>query len=135
MGLNAELVRLRLAKTFRSYIDHRVANRAFFQSVSESVEQSLKFMRRYVSYTFPRSLLAISNIQAEVLKRNGRETVGDYSTFASRAASLFMNSSLFALDEYGVPPETTNRLKYAGNGPTTLSRSEKRRVGKVCDST
>src|SRR3546814_7011998 len=73
MGLKAELDRLRLAKTFRSYIDHRVANRAFFQSVSESVEQSLKFMRRYVSYTFPRSLLAISNIQAEVLKRNGRD--------------------------------------------------------------
>ncbi|QGP79390.1 hypothetical protein [Sphingobium sp. CAP-1] len=110
MGLKAELDRLRLAKTFRSYIDHRVANRAFFQSVSESVEQALKFMRRYVSYTFPRSLLAISNIQAEVLTRNGRETVGDYSTFASRAASLFMNSSLFALDEYGVPPETTKRL-------------------------
>src|SRR3546814_17844275 len=48
MGLKAELDRLRLAKTFRSYIDHRVANRAFFQSVSESVEQSLKFMRSYV---------------------------------------------------------------------------------------
>src|SRR3546814_11936185 len=115
MGLKAELDRLRLAKTFRSYIDHRVANRDFFQSVSESVEQSLKFMRRYVSYTFPRSLLAISNIQAEVLKRNGRETVGDYSTFASRAASLFMNSSIFALDDYGVPPETTKRTKYEGN--------------------
>src|SRR3546814_3504279 len=74
-------------------------------------------MRCYLSYSVPRSLLAISNTQAEVLKWNGRETVGDYSTFASRAASLFMNSSLFALDEYGVPPETTKRLKYAGNGP------------------
>src|SRR3546814_10118357 len=80
-------------------------------------------MRCYLSYSVPRSLLAISNTQAEVLKWNGRETVGDYSTFASRAASLFMNSSLFALDEYGVPPETTKRLKYAGNGPTTLSEA------------
>lgn len=123
MGLKAELDRLRFAKTFRSYIDHRVANRAFFQSVSESVEQALKFMRRYVSYTFPRSMLAISNIQAEILTRNGRETVGDYSTFASKAASLFMNSSLFALDEYGVPPETTKRLKLSGDGPATLGEA------------
>src|SRR3546814_16813218 len=66
MGLKAELDRLRLAKTFRSYIYHRVANRAFFQSVSESVEQYLNFMRRYVSYTFHLSLLAISNNKAEV---------------------------------------------------------------------
>lgn len=90
--------------------------------LANSVEQALKFMRRYVAYTFPRSLMAISNIQGEVMMRNGREKSGDYSLFASRAGSLFMNASLFALDEYGVPPETARRLRHTGEGPKTLTR-------------
>src|SRR3546814_12888903 len=84
MGLKAELDRFRLAKTFRSYIDHRVANRAFFQSVNESVEQSLKFLRRYVSYPFPRSLLAISTIPAEVTSEERRVRKGCVSACRSR---------------------------------------------------
>lgn len=123
VGLKAELDHLRYAKSFRAYIDHRVANKAFFQSVSESVEQALQFMRRYVSYTFPRSLMAISNIQAEVLKRSGREKVGDYALFAGRAGSLFINASLFALDEYGVPPETARRLAVGEVQPETLDQA------------
>ncbi|HEY0149642.1 MAG TPA: DEAD/DEAH box helicase [Allosphingosinicella sp.] len=123
MGLKAELDRLRFAKSFRAYIDHRVTKRAFFQSISEAVEQALKFMRRYIAYTFPRSLMAISNIQAEVMTRNGREISGDYTLFASRAGSLFMNASLFALDEYGVPPETARRLRPTGDGPKSLDEA------------
>lgn len=123
VGLKAELDRLQHARSFRAYIDHRVANKAFFQSVSESVEQALQFMRRYVSYTFPRSLMTISNIQAEVLTRNGRDTVGDYALFAARAGSLFINASLFALDEYGVPPETARRLALGHVQPETLDQA------------
>ena len=123
VGLKAELDRLRYAKSFRTYIDHRVANKAFFQSVSESVEQALQFMRRYVSYTFPLSLMTISNIQAEVLTRNGREQVGDYALFAALAGSLFINASLFALDEYGVPPETARRLTLGDVQPETLDQA------------
>jgi hypothetical protein len=123
VGLKAELDRLRHAKLFRNYIDHRVANKAFFQSVSEAVEQALQFMRRYVSYTFPRSLMTISNIQAEVLTRNGRKEVGDYTLFAARAGSLFINANLFALDEYGVPAETARRLALGDVQPETLDQA------------
>lgn len=123
VGLKAELDHLRYAKSFRSYIDFRVSNKAFFQSVSEAVEQALQFMRRYVSYTFPRSLMAISNIQAEVLTRNGRKQVGDYSLFASRAGSLFINPSIFALDEYGIPAETARRLAEGQAQPDTLDQA------------
>lgn len=123
VGLKAELDHLRHARSFRAYIDHRVSNKAFFQSVSESVEQALQFMRRYVSYTFPRSLMSISTIQAEVLRRNGRERVGDYQLFAAKAGSLFMNASLFALDEYGIPPETARRLALGAVAPETLDQA------------
>jgi hypothetical protein len=110
VGLKAELDRLNHATSFRAYIDHRVLHKAYFQSINESIEQSLQFMRRYIGYTFPRSLMTISHIQAEILRLAGREVVGDYSYYASRAESLFMNSGLFALDEYGIPPETARRL-------------------------
>jgi hypothetical protein len=123
VGLKAELDRLNHAATFRTYIDHRVVHRAFFQSVSESIEQSLQFMRRYIGYTFPRSLMTISHIQAEVLRRAGRETVGDYSYFAARAESLFMNSGLYALDEYGIPPETARRLAPRDVAPMSLDQA------------
>ncbi|KTT65399.1 hypothetical protein NS319_18120 [Sphingomonas sanguinis] len=120
-ALKAELDRLRVAKTFRSYIDHRLENKSEYQTTSESVEKTLQFMRRYVGYTFPRSLMAISHIQAEVLTRAGRTTVGDYNLLASRAGSLFMNANAFALDEYGVPPETARKLAAAGGDPDTLN--------------
>ncbi|MEH3123442.1 MAG: hypothetical protein PGN16_15965 [Sphingomonas phyllosphaerae] len=120
-ALKAELDRLRVAKTFRSYIDHRLENKSEYQTTSESVEKTLQFMRRYVGYTFPRSLMAISHIQAEVLTRAGRTTVGDYNLLASRAGSLFMNANAFALDEYGVPPETARKLAAAGGDPETLN--------------
>lgn len=123
VGLKAELDRLRHAESFRIYIDYRVLNRAYFQSVSEAVEQALQFMRRYVSYTFPRSLMAISNIQAEVLTRDGRKNVGDYALFAARSASLFINSNLFALDEYGIPLETARRLAIGDVPPETLDQA------------
>ncbi len=122
-GLKAELDRLRFAKTFRAYIDHRVTNKSSYQTISESVEQTLQLMRRYVGYTFPRSLMAISHIQAEVLTRAGRPVVGDYSLFASRAGSLFLNASVFALDEYGIPPETARRLTARGADPRTLDEA------------
>ncbi|WP_346910910.1 DEAD/DEAH box helicase [uncultured Roseibium sp.] len=123
IGLKAELDRLQYAESFRNYIEHRVSNKAFFQSVSEAVEQALQFMRRYVSYTFPRSLMTISNIQHEVLTRNGRKEVGDYSLFAARASSLFINANLFALDEYGVPVETARRLAIGAVQPETLDQA------------
>lgn len=123
MGLKAELGRLRQAKSFGNYIDHRVANKAFFQSVSEAGEQALQFMRRYVSYTFPRSLITISNIEAEAMCRNGRKEVGDYALFAARAGSLFMNANLLALDEYGIPAETARRLALSDVQPETLDRA------------
>ena len=123
VGLKAELDRLQHAKSFRNFIDHRVANRADYQSISEAVERALQFMRRYVSYTFPRSLMTISNIQADVLTRNGRKEVGDYSLFAAQAGSLFINANLFALDEYGVPAETARRLALGDVQPETLDQA------------
>ncbi|TCP87937.1 helicase-like protein [Rhizobium sp. PP-CC-2G-626] len=118
-GLKAELDRLRMNSSFRPTIDHWVSRKRFTESVSDVVENALRFMRRYVSFSFPRQLMAVSHIQAEIYRTAGRERVGDYSFFAARAESLFMESGLFALDEYGIPPELARRLgSKAGNVQT-----------------
>lgn len=110
VGLKAELDRIRTQTRFLAYIQNRLAFRRPDESISDSVERSLRFLRRYVSYTFPRQLMVVSNIQEEIYKRAGREKTGDYSFFAARAENLFMEPGLFALDEYGVPLEMARRL-------------------------
>ena len=99
-----------MAKSFRDVLDHWVARKRPADTVSDAVERGLRFMRRYVSFTFPRQLMAVSHIQAEIYANAGYEKLADYSFFAARAESLFMESGLFALDEYGVPPELARRL-------------------------
>ena len=64
--------------------------------------------------------MAIHNIQAEMYKKAGRARVGDYSSFAARAESLFIDAGLFALDEYGIPLETARRLKRGRQEVLTL---------------
>lgn len=110
-GLKAELDRIRTSKTFRLIIEHWVTRKRFDDTVSDAVERALRFMRRYVGFTFPRQLMAVSHIQAEIYRAAGREKFGDYSFFAAKAESLFMPAGLFALDEYGVPPELARRLE------------------------
>ncbi|MBY6067669.1 DEAD/DEAH box helicase [Leisingera aquaemixtae] len=109
-GLKAALDLLRTNKSFRPTIDYWVENKNFDDSVSKATENALQFMRRYVSYTFPRQLMAVSNIQAEIYLSEGRENVGDYSLFAAQAENLFMEVGLFALDEYGIPAELSRKL-------------------------
>jgi hypothetical protein len=54
--------------------------------------------------------MAICNIQSEIAARIGHGKVGDYSFFAARAGSMFINANVFALDEYGIPIETARRI-------------------------
>lgn len=119
-GLKAELDRLRMSSSFRPTIDHWIDQPRHEGDVSSAVESALRFMRRYVSFTFPRQLMAVSHIQADIYRAAGRDKVGDYSFFAARAESLFMESGLFALDEYGIPPELARRLARKSEEVRTL---------------
>jgi hypothetical protein len=56
-------------------------------------------------------LRALDRIQAEVFGRLGYAQ-GDYSAYAARVEGLFLESPLVALDEYGVPPELAEKLRY-----------------------
>ncbi|WP_144426166.1 DEAD/DEAH box helicase [Methylobacterium sp. ARG-1] len=120
-ALHAELIALRVAPNFRGYIDEKVQSRWDDESVTDAIERVLKFLRNYVGYAFGRQLMAVSRIQAEALSPqvNPRK-LGDYSLFAAQADSLFLPSGLYALDEYGLPPEIARRLAQAGQDYSTL---------------
>jgi hypothetical protein len=54
--------------------------------------------------------MAIDALQRDVLG-GARLHTGNYAFFAEQAENLFMPSILFALDEYGIPLQTAQRLQ------------------------
>jgi hypothetical protein len=54
--------------------------------------------------------MAIDALQRDVFEREGLKA-GNYAFFAEQAENLFMPSVLFALDEYGIPIQTAQRLQ------------------------
>lgn len=59
-----------------------------------------------------------------MLARKSRfEASVDYSLYAGRAENLFLQSGLFALDEYGVPPQTAYRLGLRNPGIDSLDKA------------
>ncbi len=72
------------------------------QTPDEAVERILQFDRSWAGFDFPRYLMALSNIQAEVLSKR-KLRYGDYSYFSYQVECLFESSVLIALEEYGVP--------------------------------
>jgi hypothetical protein len=89
------------------------------------VQSVLDFIRLWASHHFPRLLRALSNIQADVFIRAGLRP-GNYELFANRVENLFLDSSIVALDEYGIPLELGRKLerflKPEGILDTTLER-------------
>lgn len=117
--LQAALYSVEKSKSLREVTDNFVAYRRRTDSVSDAVELSLRFLRKYVGYTFPQSLMAISHIQSDVFRKIGVEA-GNYEFYATKAESLFLERGLFALDEYGIPPETAMRIAPVGREFPTL---------------
>jgi hypothetical protein len=108
-ALKASLTRLQMSPRYRDVVDNFVAHRRIDTTISDGVELALRFMRKYASYTFPRHLMAISHIQADIFRRTGLQP-GNYGLYASMCENLFLPAGLYALDEYGVAPETARKL-------------------------
>lgn len=96
--------------TIKEFIADRVLQRREEDSVSAAVETALRFIRSYVIYTFPRQLSAINSVYNDVLRKIGVPAKADYSLFMAKTENPFLDSGLFALDEYGVPPQTARRI-------------------------
>lgn len=75
-----------------------------------AVQKVLDFMRLWANLHLPRLLRTISNIQEDVLGREGRRT-GNYFWFASQIENYFTDPGIVALEEFGVPIQTAMELE------------------------
>ena len=70
----------------------------------------LDFLRLWANFHLPRLLRTISNIQDDVLAREGRRT-GNYFWFAGQIENFFTDPGIVALEEFGVPIQTAMDLE------------------------
>lgn len=85
----------------------------------EAVENTLSFIRQWAQFHFPRLAMAVCRIQNAVAERLGI-TQADYSFFCGQVESLFTDSALVALDEYGLPLPLAEKLENILNSKGSL---------------
>ena len=78
-------------------------------SPDEAVEDVLEFTRNWAGFHFPRMLMALERIQRRVMSDKGLR-LGSYSFYAASVESLFLPSSVAALEEYGIPLQIALKL-------------------------
>ncbi|MEQ9832566.1 DEAD/DEAH box helicase [Pectobacterium versatile] len=101
---------LRTQKNLPAYLKDAVENRRQEHTPSEAINLRLKFIRNMVCFRLPRDIMAVNNIQADVLGKKGIEP-GDFSFFAEQLENMFLDPLLTALDEYGIPTQISTQIK------------------------
>lgn len=101
----------------RAFVAREVAEQA--DDPDEAVEGALEFLRYWVSFNYPRYLMALDRIQRSVFGRM-RLPPGDYSMFATQVENCFVPAGIAALEEYGIPLQVGQRLSAALGEPGTL---------------
>jgi superfamily II DNA/RNA helicase len=79
------------------------------KEADKAVSHVLDFLRNWAMFHFPRLLMAVDIIQKDIFARFNMPA-GDYQVFASKVENLFLDPSIIALDEYGVPLELARKL-------------------------
>ena len=82
----------------------------YYKDPDEAVPKTLDFFRLWASFHFPRLLRAVGRIQAEVFSRY-ELSPGNYDYFAGQVENFFLDPSIVALDEYGIPIQTAIKLE------------------------
>lgn len=102
--------RVRALKTVRAMIDAEIEGKTEAEDINETIENVLKFSRDWAQYFFPIYLMALNRIQLEIYKE-WNLVPGDFSYFATQIECLFTDPLFVALDEYGIPIQTSNKIK------------------------
>ncbi len=101
---------VRALKTIRALIDQEIKGKEEPEEINEAIENILDFVRGWAQYNFPKYLMALNRIQNEIYSEKNLEP-GDFSYFASQIECLFTDPLFVALDEYGIPIQTSNKIK------------------------
>lgn len=101
---------LRAAGGISNYFKTRIEEERNSEGPNATIEHSLKILRNALAFIFPRALRALENIQADILFKAGSKDIGNYGAYASTIENLFLDPAIFALDEYGIPLQTAEKL-------------------------
>jgi len=78
---------------------------------NDAVEGVLDFVRNWAGFHFPRYLACLDRIQKAVFGRAGLSK-GDYAYFGVQVENLFLDPTLLALEEYGVPLQVSQKIEH-----------------------
>lgn len=106
--LHFQISRLAKASSITALIAEEIKN-PYNMTPSDAIEGTLKFLRNWCEFHFPRYLSTIDRIQRSVFKKHGREP-GDFSAFGAAVKHLFMHPAVTVLEEYGLPYAVTQRI-------------------------
>lgn len=87
-----------------------------------AVEDVLDFIRTWATFYFPRYLMALERIQAEVFRRRAGHNA-DYSAFSANIETMFSTAGLLALDEYGIPLQVAEQIADCLGRPNTVDEA------------
>ena len=77
---------------------------------NKAVEGVLEFVRYWASFHFPRYLACVDRVQKWVFQRE-RMQAGDYGYFGGQVENLFLDPTLLALEEYGMPLQVAEKIE------------------------
>jgi hypothetical protein len=101
---------LRIVGNIKDLIANEIDEDGEPEKVNEVIENILEFVRYWAQYNFPKYMMALNRIQKELYEEIDFQT-GDYSYFSSQIECLFTDPLFVALDEYGIPIQTSNKIK------------------------
>jgi superfamily II DNA/RNA helicase len=108
--LSFKLNRLRAVKDVKKLIEIEIGKANEPEKINDAIENTLEFVRFWAQYNYPKYLMALNRIQHEIFSQKN-VIGGDYSFFATEIECLFTNPLFVALDEYGIPLQTSDKIK------------------------
>ena len=104
---------------FRAYFEEFRRKDKGDKSVDEMLRAALSFLRTWMEFQLPRSIMAINRIQKHVLTKYGLP-VGDYTEYAEAVKHWFRPPAETILEEYGVPMPMTTKIGSVVRLPETV---------------
>jgi len=99
------------------------------EKVDIIVSRILDFRRLWANFHFPRLLRTIESIVNSIQRSRGADVLCDYSVYSIMVENYFFDSSLVALEEYGLPLEVSSKfeslLSFEGDLDKTLTALKK----------
>jgi len=107
--LTYRIWKLRLNSDIKTMINEDTKDISDINIINDKIGDVLDFIRMWAMYKFPKLLLVLNSIQKEIFEKRSLEP-GDYTYFANRIENLFLDPSLIALDEFGLPLQVSKKL-------------------------